>query len=248
MEYIIDGIEDFNTDHIFDCGQCFRWKRQEDGSYIGPAMNRIAKIFCKDGRLIIDNCNKEDFETVWRAYLDLDRDYSALKEKLSAEDDFMKAATDYGYGIRILRQDFWETVVSFIISQNNNIPRIKGCIESVCERFGRPIGEYEGKEYFSIPSPEKMASLNDDDLAPCRLGYRAPYLVKAAQQFVDSGGPEAVKAELKKAEDPIKELQSIDEKDIRSMKMYAEEHFGENGGIAQQYLFYYIRGLDKNML
>lgn len=286
MEYIIEGVKDFNTDHIFDCGQCFRWQRQEDGSYIGPAMGRVVKISYADGQLIIDNCGKEDFENIWKKYLDLDTDYGLIKEKLSAEDQIMQAASEYGYGIRILRQDFWETVVSFIISQNNNIPRIKGCIESICEKFGEHAGEYDGKEYYSIPSPEKLASLTIEDLAPCRLGYRAPYLVKMARQFVDRGGPDVVEAELKNAEDPIQALQQfcgigpkvaacislfglgrmdafpidvwmrrvmnrlydIDEKDVKAMKDYAKKHFGENGGIAQQYLFYYIRGLDKNML
>lgn len=286
MEYIIEGVKDFNTDHIFDCGQCFRWQRQEDGSYIGPAMGRVVKISYADRQLIIDNCGKEDFENIWKKYLDLDTDYGLIKEKLSAEDQIMQAASEYGYGIRILRQDFWETVVSFIISQNNNIPRIKGCIESICEKFGEHVGEYGGKAFFSIPSPSTLASLSSEDLAPCRLGYRAPYLVKMAQQFVDRGGPDVVEAELKNAEDPIQALQQfcgigpkvaacislfglgrmdafpidvwmrrvmnrlydIDEKDIKAMKDYAKKHFGENGGIAQQYLFYYIRGLDKNML
>ena len=286
MEYIIEGVKDFNTDHIFDCGQCFRWQRQEDGSYIGPAMGRVVKISYADGQLIIDNCGKEDFENIWKKYLDLDTDYGLIKEKLSAEDQIMQAASEYGYGIRILRQDFWETVVSFIISQNNNIPRIKGCIESICEKFGEHAGEYGGKAFFSIPSPSTLASLSIEDLAPCRLGYRASYLVKMAQQFVDRGGPDVVEAELKNAEDPIQALQQfcgigpkvaacislfglgrmdafpidvwmrrvmnrlydIDEKDVKAMKDYAKKHFGENGGIAQQYLFYYIRGLDKNML
>lgn len=286
MEYIIEGVKDFNTDHIFDCGQCFRWQRQEDGSYIGPAMGRVVKISYADRQLIIDNCGKEDFENIWKKYLDLDTDYGLIKEKLSAEDQIMQAASEYGYGIRILRQDFWETVVSFIISQNNNIPRIKGCIESICEKFGEHAGEYGGKAFFSIPSPSTLASLSSEDLAPCRLGYRAPYLVKMARQFVDRGGPDVVEAELKNAEDPIQALQQfcgigpkvaacislfglgrmdafpidvwmrrvmnrlydIDEKDVKAMKDYAKKHFGENGGIAQQYLFYYIRGLDKNML
>ena len=286
MKYTIGNIKDFNTDHIFDCGQCFRWQRQEDGGYIGPAMNRIVKVSYSDGELAIDNSNAEDFENIWRKYLDLDRDYGALKAELSEKDDSMKSAAEYGYGIRILKQDFWETVVSFIVSQNNNIPRIKGCIESICERFGNVIGEYEGKTYYAMPTPAKLASLTGDDLAPCRLGYRAPYLVKMAQQFIEKGGPDAVEQELKSAEDPIQELQQfcgigpkvascislfglgrmdafpidvwmrrvmnrlydIDENDMKAMKTYAQEHFGQYGGIAQQYLFYYIRGLEKNML
>ena len=286
MEYKITGVKDFNNDHIFDCGQCFRWQRQEDGSYVGTAMGKVAKVSFSDGQLTIDNCTEEDFKNIWKSYLDLERDYGTLKEELSSKDASMKEACEYGYGIRILNQDFWETVVSFIISQNNNIPRIKGCIESISERFGDFIGEYAGKKYYAVPDHEKLASLTSEDLAPSRLGYRAPYLVKMAQQFAEKGGPEAVKRELKNAEDPISELQQfcgigpkvaacislfglgmmdafpidvwmrrvmnrlygIDENDVKAMREYAGEHFGINGGIAQQYLFYYIRGLDKNML
>lgn len=283
MQYSVDNIKDFNTDHIFDCGQCFRWIKQADGSYIGPAMDRVVRVSYNEGTLTIDNSSEEDFNVIWKSYFDLERDYGSIKSKLFAGNDAMKTAGEYGYGIRILNQDFWETVVSFIISQNNNIPRIKGCIESLCENFGEYIGEYEGKKYYSVPTPQKLASLSAEDLAPCRLGYRAPYLIKMAAQFIEKGGPEAVKRELLAEADPIQALQQfcgigpkvascislfglgrfdsfpidvwmrrvmnriygIDEKDIKSMKKYAEEHFGEYGGIAQQYLFYYIRSLDE---
>ncbi len=281
MKYIVENVKDFNLDHIFDCGQCFRWERQEDASYIGAAMGKTARMEFADGILTIDNCTPEEYETVWRKYLDMDRDYGTIKAELSEADPTIKDACDFGYGIRILKQDFWETVVSFIISQNNNIPRIKGCIEALCDAFGERIGEYGGKAYFSIPSPEKLASLTSDDLAPIRLGYRAPYLVKAAAQFIEEGGLEAVQDRLAAAEDPIAELQKfcgigpkvascislfglgrtdafpidvwmrrvmnrlygIDEKDMKTMAAYAAEHFGKYGGIAQQYLFYYIRSL-----
>ena len=283
MHYSVENIKDFNTDHIFDCGQCFRWVRQEDGSYIGPAMGKVVRVAFDEGTLTIDNADEKDYSTIWKSYLDLDRDYGRIKDELFAKDEAMKTAGEYGYGIRILNQDFWETVISFIISQNNNIPRIKGCIEALCQNFGECIGEYPGKEYYAIPSPEKLASLTAEDLAPCRLGYRAPYLIKTAEQFIAKGGPEAVRSEMAKAADPIQELQQfcgigpkvaacislfglgrfdafpvdvwmrrvmnriygIDEKDVKSMKKYAEEHFGDYGGIAQQYLFYYIRSLDE---
>lgn len=313
MEYILNNVRDFHLDHIFDCGQCFRWEKQEDGSYIGPALGKVVRISTRaygetpdcgetlgcsemigfgeaaalsktpsEGvQIIIDNCDAADYEGLWKPYLDMDRDYGKIKECLTESDEVLKKAADYGYGIRILKQDFWETVVSFIISQNNNIPRIKGCIESICRSFGEPLGEYNGREYFAIPTPEVMASLTVEDLGGARLGYRAKYLIETAKQMLAEGGPQAVRERLVESANPIEELQAftgigpkvaacislfglgrmdafpidvwmrrvmnqlyeIDEKDIKSMKSYAQEHFGEHGGIAQQYLFYYIRGL-----
>ena len=278
---IIKGVKDFNIKQILECGQCFRWEKQEDSSYIGIALGKVVKISMDDKDVIIDNCTEEDYALLWEDYLDMKRDYGSIKNDLTKEDNVLKKAAEYGYGIRILKQDFWETVVSFIISQNNNIPRIKGCIESISKAFGDYAGEYGGKEYYSIPTPEKMASLTLEDLAPAKLGYRAGYLIKMANQMLEAGGPEAVKEKLLVAEDPIAELQAfcgigpkvaacislfglgrmdafpidvwmrrvmnqlydIDEKDLKTMKAYAKEHFGEFGGIAQQYLFYYIRSL-----
>lgn len=311
-KYIYEGVKDFNLDHIFDCGQCFRWTRQEDGSYTGIAMGKPVNVSLKesagvgsaggadsaggrpgpdecDGRrldLVIDNCSEEDFETIWKGYLDLDRDYGKIKETLSASDEVMAKAISGGEGIRILRQELWETIVSFIISQNNNIPRIKGCIENLARLFGEPAGEYGGVQFYNVPSPEVMAGLTAEDLAPVRLGYRAPYLVETARQVMERGGMDAIAAELEAARTPeeaceylrgfqgvgpkvascialfglgrleafpidvwvrrvMNRLYGIDEKDIKGMNAYAAEHFGANGGIAQQYLFYYIRGLDE---
>ena len=296
-KYIYEGVKDFNLDHIFDCGQCFRWSRQDDGSYTGIAMGKPVNVSLKEapegeGRrrldLIIDNCSAEDFEKIWRSYLDLDRDYGAIKATLAESDEVMAKAISGGEGIRILKQELWETMVSFIISQNNNIPRIKGCIENLSRLFGESAGEYGGVEYYNVPSAEVMAELTADDLAPVRLGYRAPYLVETAKQVVAKGGMDAVAAELAAAGTPeeaceylrgfqgvgpkvascialfglgrleafpidvwvrrvMNRLYGIDEKDIKGMNAYAAEHFGINGGIAQQYLFYYIRGLDEQL-
>jgi len=198
----------------------------------------------------------------------------------------MRRACEYGYGIRILKQDLWETIVSFIISQNNNIPRIKGCIENLAKLFGEKAGEYGGNQYYNIPSPEVMASLTAEDLAPVRLGYRAPYLIETARQVLAKGGMSAVAEELAECTTPdeaceylrqfqgvgpkvascialfglarldafpvdvwvkrvMNRLYDIDEKDVKAMNQYAADHFGKNGGIAQQYLFYYIRGLEE---
>ena len=306
-KYIYEDVKDFNLDHIFDCGQCFRWSRQPDGSYTGIAMGKPVNVSLKEvpaGEgsgadvsaepdacvsprldLVIDNCSADDFEKIWRSYLDLDRDYGAIKAALSESDEVMAKAISGGEGIRILRQELWETMVSFIISQNNNIPRIKGCIEKLARIFGDPAGEYGGVEYYNVPSPGVMAELTAEDLAPVRLGYRAPYLVETAKQVEAKGGMDVVAAELAATGTPeeaceylrgfqgvgpkvascialfglgrleafpidvwvrrvMNRLYGIDEKDIKGMNAYAAEHFGANGGIAQQYLFYYIRGLD----
>lgn len=282
MKYIIENVKDFHLDHIFDCGQCFRWEKQGDGSYIGVALGKVVRVTMQENNVIIDNCSREEYEALWKEYLDMERDYSAVKKSLAEGDSVLTKAAEYGYGIRILKQDFWETVVSFVISQNNNIPRIKGCIESISRSFGQPIGKYGEKEYFAVPTPEVMAKLTLEDLASAKLGYRAQYLIKMANEMLAEGGPEAVKNKLMESEDPIKELQrftgigpkvaacislfglgrmdafpidvwmrrvmnrlyNIGENDIKGMQAYAGKHFGELGGIAQQYLFYYIRGLE----
>ena len=289
MKYIYKGIKDFDLDHIFDCGQCFRWTKQEDGSYTGIAFGRVVNMqVAGDNKdeLVIDGCCEEDFNNIWWTYLDMGRDYGAVKVTLAEGDDIMARAIESGTGIRILKQDLWETMVSFIISQNNNIPRIKGCIEKLAKLAGEKAGEYGGEEYYNLPTPEVLSKMTAEDLAPIRLGYRAPYLIETARQVISKGGMDAVAAELAAIDNPdeaceyLRQLQgigpkvascialfglarldafpidvwvrrvmnrlyNIEEKDIKGMSAYAKEHFGENGGIAQQYLFYYIRGLEE---
>jgi N-glycosylase/DNA lyase len=121
----------------------------------------------------------------------------------------MRRAIRAGAGIRILKQDLWETVVSFIISQNNNIPRIKGCIEALCSQFGDPVTAPDGSLWYDIPRPEVLACLKREDLDGCRLGYRAPYLIETARQIIERGGMKAVEQQLREAEDPIAALQDF---------------------------------------
>ena len=192
-EYVIENVRDFHPEHIFECGQCFRWNRQDDGSYTGTAMGRIVNIrLCPEGdegekacagKVIIKNASPEDYEKIWRQYLDLDRDYGMIKQRLSAGDEVMENAVAAGRGIRILKQDLWETIVSFIISQNNNIPRIKGCIEKLSALAGERLEDYDGQAVYALPTVERLARLESDDLAPVRLGYRAPYLIKTARKL-----------------------------------------------------------------
>jgi len=184
-----ENIRDFDLEHIFDCGQCFRWEVQPDGSYTGIASGRPptnvafypyeGKKF--EGKLVIDNAKEADFDEFWYSYFDFARDYGEIKNKLREHDPIMSKAIDFGQGIRILKQDKWETLISFIISQNNNITRIKGCISTLCENFGEYAGEYKEKKYFDMPTAEVLAGLTEQDLAVCKLGYRAKYLIETAK-------------------------------------------------------------------
>lgn len=197
-----EHIRDFDLDHIFDCGQAFRWERQADGSYTGVAGGRIANVrFLPDacdgdcqkkkrqeeGQLVLSNVTENDFQEFWSQYLDLERDYGAIKKALAKDDAVMDEAIGWGQGIRLLRQDPWETLLSFIISQNNHIPRIKACVKSLCENFGQKIGGFQGRDYYSMPEPEALAVLKPDDLAVCGLGYRAKYLIGTARQVAEDG-------------------------------------------------------------
>ncbi len=313
--YTIDNIRDFDPVHTFECGQCFRWEKQDDGSYTGAAMGKIVNMrfdfdadFKSDvnadahtGSLTITPCTEAECNGIWRPYLDLDRDYGAIKAKLSENDGIMKKACEYGFGIRILKQDLWETIISFIISQNNNIPRIKGCIERLCDNFGEPISrtgaepaakdnptqscestaadvptqnceptaaDAPGSTMNSMPAAETLAGLSVEDLAPVRLGYRAKYLIETARAVCENGLPKSPE-ELSElcgvgpkvascialfgmqdyASFPIDvwvmkvmhELYGLPEGNKKQMAEFAREKFGELGGFAQQYLFYYMR-------
>ncbi len=279
---VIENVSDFTADQIFDCGQCFRFIREEDGSWTGTAFDRIINVRTEEGgRLIIENSDDEEAEKIWRPYFDLDRDYGAVKKELADNDPVLKDAIICGNGIRILRQDPWETVLSFIISQNNNIPRIRKCIESVADNFGKPLGSLRGRAFSSLPGPEVLAELDEEDLAPCRLGYRAKYIIKTARFVADAGrdrldalasdeissqqafeyisslngvGPKVANCILlfglsKYDRFPIdvwmkkvmSDLYGFDEKDVKGMASFAEKTYGRHCGIAQQYLFYFVR-------
>ena len=174
----VHGISDFDPAQTFECGQCFRWEREPDGSYTGTAGGRTVNLQMRDGILRMENVTEEDFDDFWFDYLDFGRDYGAVKTILSEKDPVMRRAVEFGSGIRLLHQDPWETVISFIISQNSNIRRISRCIDSLCAEFGEPLGVCRGKMRFSFPDPCHLAALEPEDLAVCRLGYRDKYVIE----------------------------------------------------------------------
>lgn len=175
-------VRDFELKHIFDCGQCFRWDETSDGSYIGIAGAKAIKISKNDDKIIVYNTTKDEFTDFWHNYFDLDFDYGKLKRTLS-KDTVLKTAIKSGEGIRILNQDLWECIISFIISANNNIPRIKGIIKTFCELFGEKIVFGEDVLY-SFPSPEILSGVTIDDLKPLRAGYRDKYIIDAIEKVL----------------------------------------------------------------
>lgn len=170
----------FDLKQTFLCGQCFRWKETDNGAFSGVAMGSKLTLREENGEIIIEGVQEEDIPK-WRRYFDLDTDYSEFIRRFSA-DKTLKAACESSPGIRILRQEPFETLISFIISQNNNIPRISGIIGRLCESFGGDIGGGE----FAFPTAEKLRGIEPEDLAPLRAGFRAKYIADAVRR-VNSG-------------------------------------------------------------
>jgi len=183
---IIDGIMDFEPKHIFECGQCFRWELESDGSYTGVVNGKILNVAKKENEIIFNNTNLKYFTDYWIDYFDLNTDYGSIKKELVKDDIVMKKATEFGYGIRILKQDPWETIASFIISANNNIPRIKKAISLMSERYGEFIGIYNDRRYYTFPAPEALMLLEERDLKECNLGYRADYMIDTARAIASN--------------------------------------------------------------
>ncbi len=172
-KYVLENQESFNLKHIFECGQCFRWNKMEDDSYVGVVKNAVIKVKKESNKIIFTGTcdNNENFKSLVRYYFDLDTNYTEYKEKLSQIDEYMKESIKFGEGIRILRQDLWETIISFIISANNNIPRIKKIIDRISKAYGRKL-EFENKEYYAFPTVEELSKASVEDLRGLGLGFR----------------------------------------------------------------------------
>ena len=174
---IIKNQKDFDPKHIFECGQAFRWKLEEDNSYTNIAFNKLINVKKEEGKIILSNTNRKDFFHIWYDYFDLGRDYGQIKRTLSA-DPVLDKASKYGHGIRILRQDPFETIISFIISANNQIPRIKKSIELISQHYGKKIQD----SYYSFPSSDALSRVDLEDLKTIsRVGFRAERIIKTAQ-------------------------------------------------------------------
>lgn len=258
---IIVNEEHFDLDHTLDCGQAFRWKTvpsEHYRTYSGYFKNiplTVSQTLPENGRFIFHNVSEKDFLEIWLDYFDFSADYGEIKRRFS-EDKTLAAACGYARGIRLLRQDAWECLVSFIISQNNNIPRIKGIIDRLCGMYG------------CFPNPETMKGVTAEELSPLRAGFRAKYISDCVQKLTSGElDLERVKAmPLSEAEKALMTVKGIGPKVAACVLLFGmhrteaypqdvwikrvNERYYPNGlpdctkgmeGIAQQYLFHYIR-------
>ena len=288
-EYILKNVEAFEPRHIFECGQCFRWNLEQDGSYTGVVRENVINVKKEQNNIIINGNFKEKAEDVCNKYFDLDTNYEEIKQKLSSIDDNMKLSIQYGKGIRILHQDVWEALISFIISANNNIPRIKGIIERISKKYGKKL-EWNGKEYYTFPTVNELSKASIKDLRNLGLGFRDTRVFETTRMVIkkqiDIEKLESIE-DVNKLREELLKFPGVGPKVadcimLFSMKKYevfpidvwvkrvmtelyfntkpdeikvnpnnqkilefANEKFGKLAGLAQQYLFFWRRELEK---
>ena len=256
-DLVLTDIKNFIPAQVLDCGQCFRWENSS-GKYSGIAHKRRLELYLDNGNLVLKDTTKEEFEKIWRDYFDLSRDYGELRSSYAADGTLSKAIA-HSPGLRLMRQEPWETLITFILSQNSNIPRIKGMVARLCNCFGR--GDI-------FPAPEDLAGLSEGDLAPIRSGYRAGYIIDAAKRAAD-GRLDFGKLAQMASEDvrrALMEVHGVGPKvadcvllygfgrvecyplDVWMKRVMAEyypegfpEYLLDTAGIAQQFLFHYAR-------
>lgn len=278
---VVIPVHNYSVGQTFDCGQCFRFDRVESSPYLceyeGIAFGKYVR-FAQNypGELVIINSNASDFEAVWKRFLGLDTDWEAIRGDLMTKctsDSVMVRAADLAGGIRILRQDPWETLCSFIISQNNNIPRIKKIIASLSKNLGRPVHCSDGVTRYAFPTDTELEAAGEDMLYQLKTGFRAKYLYDAARRsangLVDYGFIEE-SDDLEECADRLCEIKGVGPKVAACVLLFGfgklnafpvdvwikrslERHFpcgfepaglSPYAGVAQQYLFYYERYIE----
>lgn len=276
MEIKKIAVRDFDCRQIFECGQSFRFELAADSWWQGVAGGKMIAVRNDDSFLYIKGASEADVRNYWVQYFDLERDYGALKKDFAAADPYLAEAVEAGGGIRILKQEPFETLISFIISANNNIPRIRGCIERLCRNFGAPVAcpWDAGKTFYAFPTPEALAAATAEEISvKCHTGYRSAYIVESARRYLETGGamtdlrgyagvgPKveacvALFAGLRTDAFPVdvwvrrvlEEFYFDHRPTEKEVLAFVSERFGKMAGFAQQYLFYWRRLVDENGL
>ena len=184
QELILKDIKSFELADIFDCGQCFRWNKQKDGSYTGIFKENVLNVQKKDNIITFKGICNGDITKVVEDYFDLNRDYEKIKKELSKIDENVKTSIEYGKGIRILNQDLWEMIISYIISANNNIPRIKGIIERLAKTYGKEI-DWNGQKFYTFPTAEELKDVTVEDYRKLGTGFRDVRLYETVHMILD---------------------------------------------------------------
>ena len=264
--------DNLSIEQIADSGQCFRMNKMDKDRYRLVAYGRYLEITQVDDVTVDFHCSEEEFQEVWQDYFDLAYDYKRIVDQLiNSSDEFLRKAAEYGRGIRILRQEPFEALISFIISQNKNIPAIKSCIEAICRQYGkRKISKGSDQfEYYTFPTPEVLAEAKLEDLRKCKTGYRDKYIICAAQAVASRSLDlnHLINCTHEETVGRLREIHGIGAKVADCISLYGLHHieafpvdvwikrvlkeiYQDNfdleqyqgyAGIVQQYMFYYIR-------
>lgn len=277
-DLVLKNMKDFDVAQTFECGQCFHFKKIACGEYGVAAYGKLLHIKQEDDLVIFYDTTEEEYHTIWERYFDLDRDYAEIKHALLKNDDKLKQAIDTMWGVRILRQEFFETLISFIISQNKQISHIKQIVATISQKHGEFLGSIGTEDFYGFPDCQKMLEVTVEELRDCKTGFRAPYIIDAVRKVCDKTVEETVLRQASSA-DCLKNLMLIKgvgekianctmlfglekrnafpidvwikrimestyfkrEASKEEINTFAIEKFGEYGGYAQQYLFYYGR-------
>jgi N-glycosylase/DNA lyase len=244
----------------------------EGGKYNLVAYGKYLEIQQTNDNISFD-CSQEDYDNIWKKYFDMDTDYSVIIDGIDSNDKYLTQAANYGSGIRILRQDLWEMIISFIISQQNNIKRIRKCINMLCERYGEKMVSEGGVEYYDFPTPQRLSEATLEELFGCNLGYRSRYVRETAtaiyhneinlEALQDMDYPQARKELLKLCGIGAKVADCIClfalhktgafPVDTHINKVLATQYadgfpfekYADYSGILQQYIFYYdLNGME----
>ncbi len=211
---IIDNLTDFDISEVLECGQCFHFTKLSEANYELLAFGKYLNVSQQGTKLIMHDTSMEDFDSYWKVYFDLDRDYFSIKSNILELDSRLKEAIEAKPGIRILRQDFFETLISFIISQNKQIPHIKQIVHTISEKFGCEIILEDGRKVYAFPTVEQLSRVTEDELRECKVGFRAPY-IKSAVDMVASGEiteEKLLSMSVKEAKDLLMTIKGVGEK------------------------------------
>lgn len=274
---ILTDIVDFNIEQILECGQCFHFFKLDQMDYVTVAFDKALRIKQESDKVILYNTDISEYNSIWKSYFDMNTDYGSIKKYLEENCEELAEAIKEKSGIRILKQDFTECLLSFIISQNNHIPRIKQIVENISKEYGQLVGVIEGKEFYSFPKLNILEKISEEEFRSLKTGFRAPYLCDAILHLKKWNVDNSFKdLSFEEAKNKLMEIKGVGDKvancvllfglgytgafpvDVwikrimeaiyfkkdtpkEKILQYARERFGDYGGYAQQYLFYFAR-------